>query len=401
MVGLSCRSAQPPRETLSAYFWDVQTLRMEAGTKARAQRDLGVIYLRTGHFEEAAGVLARALAQDRADPKLWFYAGLAHELLGRPEAALTTYEQAPTLSVDSPYSRATKGRIAWLREDELRRAFAAPPADDALPPPGSLSPDTYAVFPFACQGGLPQHANLGAGLSEVLSRNLGQLQGLDAVDPGRVRAAFEQAAAVPAAAGRAVRVGRMLGAGKIVGGTCTIQNGRIAVDLVLRDLTSEDVLTASSEQLLEAIPALERDLMDQLIDALRLWLPNRERRTPVTGIGLDALVAYSQGLAFEAAGDLERSAAFYREAQALQPRFAPALARAEAAETKQMARGTGEAGLMALTTRLEADAVTPYLLEARLQQLGRRFGFGTGAGIRPLPPGTLGELPAPPRPTGN
>lgn len=409
MLGLSCRTLSPQREALSEYYWEVQNLRMQAGKASestQAWRDLGVIYLRTGHFEEADDVLSRAIAQDRSDPKLWFYAGLTQELLDRQEAALATYEQAPMLSATSLYSQAMKGRIAWLQDEQLRRTLEALLAQDALPPPDRLSPGSYTVFPLVCQGGRAEYADLGKGLSELISRDLDQLRGIDVVEPGSVRKAFERASAMQGRTdmARPVWVGRLLGAGKIVGGTCAISvDDRIEVDLVLRDLIEDRVITVSAQEHLEDVPLLEKNLMDKLIDELRIWLPNRERRIPVTSVSLEALVAYSQGLAREDAGDLEQSAAFYRQALALYPRFTLAAVRTEVVENKILARGADKKDLVDLVVRLESYAVTPYLLDTRLQYLGRSIGSGfiPGQDTRKLPPGNVGELPAPPRPVGN
>ena len=409
MLGLSCTAVHPQREALSEYYWDVQNLRMRIGkssTRAQALRDLGVIYLRTGHFEEAHGVLARSLAQDRSDPKLWFYTGLSQELLDKTEAALATYERSPSLSASSIYSRAMKGRIAWLQDEKTRLMLEELLAREPIPSSDSLSPAAYAVFPFVCQGGLAEYGVLGKGLSDLISRDLGRLRGIKVVDPYRVKRAVEITSAVRGQTEGAgpIQVGQRLGVGKIIEGRCIVgTDNSIEVDLVLHDLIDNRVISVSAEGRLENVFLLEESIIDGLVDTLRIWLPNRDRRIQVPPSGLDALMAYSQGLEHEEAGQLEQSAVLYQQALTLYPRFTLAGTRSETVENKILARGTDKEDLVDLLVRLESFTVTPYMLDTRIQNLGSSLGSGfvPGPDTRKLPPGNVGELPAPPRPVDN
>ena len=404
--GFSCTTAHPKREALSEYHWEVQTLRMEIGTSstgAQALRDLGVIYLRTGHFEEAQDVLSRALVYERLDPKIWFYQGLAQELIDSTKAALTTYERYPYLSESSVYSRAMQGRIAWLKDARTRLEMAASLAQDSIPSSEGLSPKIYAVLPLACASAGDEFSVLGTGLSELLSRDLGQVRGIEIVEPRRVRMALDVVSGPPGRTDVAphVQVGRLLGAGKIIEGTCRVsRDGRIVVELVHRDLIEEQVISVSGEGRLEDVASLEKKLFDGLLEQLGIFLLNPDRTIQAS---LEALMAYSQGLTHEEAGQLERAAAFYRRAVAHAPRFVLAAIRQEAVEDKMLAQGADREELLALVYQLESYAATPYLLEARLLNMAGSIGssYVPGQDNRKLPPGNVGELPAPPRPVDN
>ena len=391
----------PQGETLADYYWEVQKLRLEAGTtsgSARALRDLGIIYLRIGQYEEAQAALTRGLAQERADPKLWFYAGLAEEVLDRPSAALAIYERSPFLSTSSLHSRATKGRIAWLQEAMMRAAFETAMTRGTLPPSDSLPPLTYAVFPLACSSASPAYTALGSGLGALLSHDLNQIRNVSAVDAERVRAALTVASASGAPDVR--MVARTLQAGKVIEGTCTLAaDNTLAVNLVLHDFAEGQTFTLEDAAPLDQIFPLEDRLIDQIIDVTRLWVPNRAHRMPAPSS--EALIAYSQGLEHEQAGRLAQSLQAYTQSVAVYPRFTPASIRQEVVRDKALAESAAPEDLVALLIRLER-ATGAHVLPARLQKLDNTINAGImpGQDNRKLPPGTVGELPSPPRPTG-
>ena len=164
MQGLGCAATNPQKESLSEYYWEAQNLRQIADNTPRgteALRDLGVIYLRTGYFEKGYDALSLSLVRDRSDPKRWFYSGLALELLERPDPALATYERFLSLSSSSIFTRATRGRVAWLRGTRDQEHFEQLLRRETVPSSDSLAPNTYAVFPLDCTTGPNWQGELG------------------------------------------------------------------------------------------------------------------------------------------------------------------------------------------------------------------------------------------------
>ena len=409
VVGMGCTTVRYEEETLADYYWQVQQLRLNGAYESanvNAWRDLGVIYLRTGMYAEADQVLSQGIALNRTDAKLWFYAGLTKELLDQQGAALQTYQGAPTLSSTSTYSKATKGRIAYLQNNALRTMLTESLSEQALTPIENLLPNTYAVIPFVCRGRGTEFTNLGKGLSEVFSSNIDQLRNFESVNPAVVRAAFESTASMPLETieERSIFIGRILGAGKVLNGTCTISvEDRIRLELELRDLTEDRVIQITGEERTEDIDRLERDVMQSLIDELNIWIPGSSRRIPVSGVDLETLLAYSDGIALEDVGSFEESVARYQAALRRNPQFVMASVRMDIVQDKILAYGTDANELIDLMGQLEALASTEALLDARMQQLGSdiQLGFGPGFDSRRLPPGNVGELPAPPVPVNN
>ena len=408
-MGLGCGTSNPHRELLSEYYWESQNYRYSGGNDAagaEAPRDLGVLYLRTGYPEMALDVLTRSLAQDRTDPKRWLYAGIAQELLGRQTAALATYERFLSLTSGSIYTRAMRGRAAWLRDATTTEALVeAARGTDTMQFDAEAS-GRYAVFPIDCVSDRPQFASLGLGLADLLSYEMESLRNVDMVEPHLVRLAYDAAGEAVSLTGttRPVWAGRALGAARILGGSCQIaSNGNLEIDLVLRDLNSVDVYSVNGTSQVDQIAALEQDLVRELATQLRIWIPDRANQ----GVGrrptLDAFMAYSNGLASEGNGDFEASFALYSQALANHPSFTLAEVRRTAVENRLLARAETPDDFIELVVRLEALAARGGVLDSGITQLESTLGssFVPGQHGRKLPPGSIGELPTPPSPVRN
>ena len=409
MLGLGCGSTNPQQESLSEFYWEVQGLRQKAGntsTGTEALRDLGVIYLRTGYYQDAYNVLSRSLVQDRSDPKRWFYSGLSLELLERPEAALSTYARFLSLSSASLHTRAMRGRVSWLRSVVDRKQFEDLFARVSLPPTDGLSPDLYAVFPFECVSDSEVFNNVGLGLSEIISGDFEQLRNVEMIDPRSVRLAYQIAGTVQNSSGlsRPAWTGRMLGAGKIIGGTCNISGSeRLDIDLIVQDLITDDVIHVSGSELLASADALQKQLVQDAAQQLRIWIPDREGANLNSFPGTEALIAFSDGIASEDAGEIDRSLSSFRTTLELKPSFSLADLHRQRIENMVLARASSKKDLIDLLVHLESSTSQDYLLESTLQQLGLNLGMGfvPGQDSRKQPPSNVGELPPPPTPTRN
>ena len=405
----SCATISTQEESLADYYWEVQQLRLRAGKASgdvEALRDLGIIYLRTGYYQEANDVFTQAIELDRADPKLWFYMGLSSEMLGDEQGALAVYSQAPTLSNVSIYSKAMKGRMEWLQGKTLQYASTTQRSQNELLSSGALADDILIVLPFECEGRGVEFTDLGKGISQLIGHNLEQLQGVDLVNYTLVTEARRQFQELDNSdeVDESAWIAGVLGAGKAVEGTCEIDtDNRISVNIFLEDIVANDLVAINAEDYLQNMTALEKTIMDRLIEGLRVWIPNPDRRTPLNGVNLETMLAFSDGLTSEDEGDYAQSIEYYNRALSLSPRFVLAEVRLDAVNNKILARGTSPDDLKNLLVYIESLEPTQGLLNARLGQTGQAMssGYVPGEDARRLPPGNVGELPAPPSPAGN
>ena len=384
-------------------------MRMEANDElrsTRALRELGTIYMKMGLFNEANEALTLAISEDRSDPKVWLYSGLAQELLDNPAEALSRLKRAPGRSQTSIYSNAIKGRIAWLEESEfLKKANELTELDTPVEG-SSLDENLYVVLPFTCVINEQQYKDIGVGLSALIAHDLDQIQGINFVDVDITRLAYfqnpEVAAGTPEE--KAIWAARLFGAQNVIGGDCILNDDSILnIDFVLRDVRSQNIISLSIQENINNIPALETTIIDQLLEELRIYVPNRERRMPVAGLNLETLLALSNGLVSEDERDLANSIRQYQRVLAQAPSFTSARIRLDRAMHKQLSAGETRDQLLGLLERLESDTGGTTLLDSRALQAGGNLnaGFSPDQLTRKLPPGTIGELPLPPSPTNN
>lgn len=408
ILGLSCSSLLQ-REAPSEFGWEEERLEASVGAdfnKAAALRDLGVIYLRTGRFAEAKLPFTQSLNEDRSDPKTWFYSGLAYELVGNPQQALQVYKQSPLLSGGTIYTYATNGRIGLLEAGFQRDYLQTLYNQGTLPPTDSLREGVVALFPIDCQNTSAAESVIGLGLTDLINFHVNELRGISAIETDITKLALMLATnsdidptiAKPEVAARA------LGAGALLGGTCVLNaNNEMQVDLVMRDLIRDTVLSVSARYPVSELLALENSLIDSLTFKLGIFAPNRNRNITTVPGGYDAVLSYSKGIKAERAGQWPDALKHFRQALAGNPRMFIADVRLERLENFVLGRGESQKDLLNLLVRLESVAVLPDLIDSRLRGHAWGIGFGIipGQGTRRLPPGNAGELPAPPTPVRN
>lgn len=374
-------------------------------------RDLGVLHLRLKHFNAARPYLERAFAQDPADPVTRFYYGLALETTGDAQGALRAYEGYVGVSRLSPYRRLLAGRYQWLIRKVVRAELQERLAADPAGTEANVEPGTVAVIPFTYQGEDPRYAVLGRGLAEMLSVDLSQVRALRVVERVRLQVLLDELALAQSAAvdpGTAPRVGRLLGAQRLVGGSYDILDG----DVLRADVLTWDVGTAtpvnrldSRSEALDALFALEKDLAFSLIAEMGIELTpeERERIEFVPTRNLQAFLAYSRGLAQEDAGQFDQAARSFQEALSIDPSFEAAGERAEAAAGTSLAEQT-PAESAAEAAGAEQALATPTVdpLGDRLSNLNASIEAAyvpsDETRTNPADEPRSAALPAPPRP---
>ncbi|MFO7894529.1 MAG: CsgG/HfaB family protein [Longimicrobiales bacterium] len=129
---------------------------------------------------------------------------------------------------------------------------------------------------------------------------------------------------------RALELGRLLGAQYIVIGNVALEPERARIDLRVLDVASGTVEKASRQQggrdrMLDLVTALADDFLDGLELPTRVAAGDAD--PPV-----EAVLAYSRGLAYEEHGQDARAAEMYRRALELFPRHGAAAAALERVE---------------------------------------------------------------------
>lgn len=227
----------------------------------------------------------------------------------------------------------------------------------------AVGSSAIAVIPLAAPAGDTLLGALAFGLSELVAIDLAEAKALTVVDRLRLDALLRELAL--AKSGRvdsasAPRVGRLLGAGRVIVGTLsTMGPGDYAIDARIADVSTGrvaagiDARTAAG-RVFEA----EKSLVFRLLDQLGVVPTPREReriaqrRTD----DLQALLAFSRGVEARVLGDLTKARASFQEAAQRAPLFEAA--RSSLREIAVNATG-GANDPLARVTRATSSAVNP------------------------------------------
>lgn len=403
----ACTSGVRLLEDPAAYESEVERLHrrlLERPNDPEALRDLGVIYLRTRQYGQAQDYLQRSFSRSPGDPKTLFYLGLSTEVLGQRDTALRVYEKYPDVPRASQYRRLMQGRFHRLMrqvvQEEARRLAAM---DAELVERAPTSDDIVAVFPLNYQAGEERYAALGRGLAEMVTVDLANVQSLRVVERVRLQAILDelqlgQSGAVDPAS--APQVGRLLGAGRVVGGGYSVLGRRdLHVGAAIARTGSGTAGQVTSEGDLNDLFDVEKRLVFELIEALGVRLSPQEQEAieSVPTRNLQAFLAFSRGLEHEDAGRYGAAASSFQQAARLDPAFTEAGARAERAESMEAASSVED--LMVAAASFE-QATGNELLQNRLQLLNATLGANVNPGpdMRMPAQEAFQPLPAPPPP---
>ena len=376
---------------------------------------LGEIYVRTGYPEDARGHLERAWNLGARDAKTSFYLGLAHESVGNAKFAIAIYGTYPDVSRSSPYRKLMEGRYTILvREAAYEEMSARLAAEDSI---AAIEPaeDVIAVLSWTYAGGDERYAPLGRGLAEMLTIDLQNVEELRVVERVRLQALLDELALGQTGvveAGTAPRMGRLLGVGRLVGGTYSVlQESDLRFDPALfKTATAVREDLSSHTDAISNFFALEKRVVFELIDDLGIELSEAEQQRiqEIPTRNLQAFLAFSRGLQEEDRGAFDAASGFFEQAASLDPGFS------EAAAKQEGAVGASEAGGSVGSVLTTAKQVEPFaggeidLVDSRIDRLGSGVGSPQVPGPDARKPAVeavvaerrLPGLPDPPQPPG-
>ena len=417
-LGLAACAAQPRlQEAPEDYRAEVARLQKQIAEQPGAAgplRDLGAIYVRTQRPAEGYEYLQQAFARDQDDPKTLFYLGVASEEIGRVQTARRVYERYDEVDEDSPYRRLLRGRYEWLLRQEIRQEIQQMIQREQELAGGDVSPRIVAVLPLTYQGSNARYAPLGRGLSEMITVDLAAVRALQLVERVRLQELLDElelAQSDYVDPSTAPRVGRLLGAGRLIGGAYNVLSGRdLRLDVALAELEDEsatpDLETRSGA--LDDLFDLQNEVVFRVIERLGIELTAEEREAieAVPTRNLQAFLAYSRGLLEEDNGNFGAATEAFQRARELDPGFS------EAAQGEQRAEGLSAAAgpldnMLGVAVQLEPLPLTINLVDNRLRLLTGTVQAGFVPGQERRQPAAEGggftelDAPPPPPPRGN
>lgn len=276
---------------------------------------------REGEYDLAADALERARGEAPDDEEAALFLGLTELRRSRPDAASRSLRDYVRLEAGSEAAEEIARLLPIVeREANARDARAALSAEAIGGKPTTIDESRVAILPFRDGGGSEAGA-LSRAMAKLVARNLAATMPQAVVPPERVFRFMEEAKVSPqglAGPAAAARIGRLLGAGRVVAGTISSTSEepkRLRADvLVIRSGDASKLDTIGVERLAADGAAIVAPVAEGLARSLGAGAG--------AGVGeehtrsLEAFLAYGRALdrieagdAMEARLELERSLA--------------------------------------------------------------------------------------------
>jgi tetratricopeptide (TPR) repeat protein len=309
-------------------------------------RSLGIAYFKANRYGDARAALAQAVAANPKDGVASLYLGLAAEAQNDLPAARTAYESYLAVGKTRGVKEQITARLAVIarRENEAsaRRAIAQERQLSTVAGPVT----TIAVMPFTFAGRDTSLKPLERGFAELVTTDLSRVSALTVLDRGHLQALLDELKLQQTQGvqiGTGVRVGKLLQAGSIVGGSISqLPGDRLNATALVTNVRSSAPMGAGAtdQQPLDQLFTLEKNLvLKLLVDNLKVVPTTAERNAieqrPTRSLA--AFLAYSRGLQEQDEGRFDDASRSFDNALRLDPGFVPAQRKSQ--ETKNLVRG--------------------------------------------------------------
>jgi len=246
-------------------------------------------------------------------------------------------------------------------EQAARKAVAEEQSLDTK----KVEPRSIGILPFEVKPPDTALTALGYGLADLLTTDLARSKKLLVVDRVQLNAVLREIGLVESGkvdSSSAPRVGKLIQARRLVlGNLGWTPKGDLGVNVDIADVQTGDLQTAVAAQSnINDILRAEKQLAFDLFTKLGVLLSPKEQaaveQMPTRNI--DAFLAYSRGVRFEAEGRYSAAAGEYRQAAGLDPGFTAAAAHLKAVESAAATPAPSETKVATSSAARAADVVT-------------------------------------------
>jgi len=377
----------------------LEQVRASSPNSEPAQRALGVAYFKGGRFADARAALQRASSMAPGDGVAALYLGLTAEAQNDVPAARAAYESYLRIGRTRGVKNQIAERLSVIARNENEAAAKQAIAQEQRLSSVAGSPRTVGVMPFVFSGSDTSLRPLERGFAELVATDLSRSAQITVVERDRLQALLAEMRISQAADSGSVRLGRILQAGRLVGGNILqLGTDQLRADAFLLNVqTAATQGTAATDQRpIDQLFTLEKNVVLRLFADMGVTLTTAERNAieqrPTRSLA--AFLAYSHGLEAQDGARFDEAARFYDNAFRLDPGFRGAQQRGQ--EMKNIVAGSTvtassiESGLRGSTegqtvTRASGGANTALGMAEELNPSisGAATGGGVGTTTQP------------------
>lgn len=295
---------------------------------AEAVRDLGTALFEMKWYKFAVKSLIRAWRMNRKDAQTLYYLAQLLEIRGQTDRALMIYGKYKSVQSPAQYKYKMEARHTLLSRTDSRQEIHKMLQSEALLQVKTTSPKAIAVLPLKYMGPDEEYAPMGKGVAEMIITDLSQVKRLDVVERVRVQALYDEMQLSQTGlmdVTSTPKMGKLLGAGKVVQGNFAVLNKRdIHLDVTYTDIVSNTIPSpVTMKDRLKQLFKLEKDLVFQMIDQMGIELSAQERQQiqHIPTKNIQAFMAYSMGLEMEDQGNFTQAGEYFKQAAQMDPGY--------------------------------------------------------------------------------
>ncbi len=303
-------------------------------TDAETLRDIGVLQLRLGEIESAEEHLDKSFKRDPGDASTTYYLGIATEHLGQHQDALRLYARYVRFPRRSSDRSRLRGRYSWLTR-RLTVAEIRNQIRDSLHV-RHVPEQAVAVFPLVQRSGDSTYIFLGKAISSLIAVDLAKVKSLTVVERLRLQIILEElkiSASQEVDQRSAPRLGRLIGAGRVVGGGYILSEEEdLDADVTYVEVRRvADAQQATASDQLEEVLRLQKSIVRQLLKSMGITPSDSEEQNlqQVATRSLLALLEYGRGLHMEDQREYALAQEHFRRAAEIDADFDEAVLKSE------------------------------------------------------------------------
>ncbi len=314
-------------------------------------RQLGYSYYKKGDNELAIKNLSLALSKMPDDGQTILYLGLAYEAVEDFDQALRCYKNYSNLGIFSGSKSAIEGRIQLISRKKSELEVKNALKNEASLSVESIPENSVAVLYFKNLGDNRSLDPLEKGLTEMIITDLSKVKSLKVVERVKLQKLLDeiqlgQSGAVDAST--APRVGKLLGASKLMNGTyLDLNNENLRYDVnVIGSHSGQIQETTNLTGNINSFFKVQKELTFNILKQLGCVLTDEERAAiqVIPTESYMAFVSYCKGLDLEDKGRYSEAAEQYSQANKIDPAFSAASKKS--ANAVNISNGTKEGNLV-------------------------------------------------------
>lgn len=332
------------------------------------QRQLGIAYYKASRYDDARTALSHAASVDANDGVAALYLGLTAEAQHDFDGAQKAYESYLAVGKTRRAKDQVRSHLEALHLKRIQAEAKAALARETQLAAVAGPPNTVAVMPFQFTGADTSLKPIERGFAELVTTDLSRVSRLTVVERERLQALLDEMQlqrAQGVAEGTGVRAGKILQAGKMIGGSIQQQGNTLQADAIVTDMSTSALGTpARDSRSLDELFTMEKNIVFGLLDNMGITPTTAERNAieqrPTRSLA--AFLAYSRGLELSDDGQYDAASRAFDNALRLDPNFGAAAQKSQeskgatltASNFETSIRSTGEGGAASTSASMNA-----------------------------------------------